>query len=40
MCKYMPEVRLFLFVESEENKAIADVRHALYLNIARFCWLF
>ncbi|MBL0230631.1 MAG: GGDEF domain-containing protein [Moraxellaceae bacterium] len=34
--QYMPEVRLFLFVETEENKAIADVRHALYLNLIVF----
>ena len=34
--QYMPEVRLFLFVEGEENKAIADVRHALYLNFIVF----
>ena len=34
--QYMPEVRLFLFVETEENKAIADVRHALYLNFIVF----
>ena len=34
--QYMPEVRLFLFVEGEENKAIADVRHALYLNLIVF----
>ena len=27
--KYLPEVRLFLFVESAENQAIAQVRHAL-----------
>jgi hypothetical protein len=41
MCKYMPEVHLFLFVESEENQAIAKLRRALYLNIARvLSWLF
>ena len=34
--KYMPEVHLFLFVESEENQAIAQIRHALYMNIAVF----
>lgn len=34
--KYLPEVRLFLFVESAENQAIAQVRHALYINLAVF----
>ncbi|MBC7750990.1 MAG: diguanylate cyclase [Candidatus Saccharibacteria bacterium] len=34
--QYMPEVRLFLFVESEENKAIAKLRHALYINFVVF----
>ena len=34
--KYLPEVRLFLFVESAENQAIAQVRHALYINFAVF----
>ena len=32
----MPEVHLFLFVESEENQAIAQIRRALYINIAVF----
>ncbi len=30
--QYMPEVRLFLFVESPEGQATAEVRHALYFN--------
>lgn len=34
--QYLPEVRLFLFVESEENRAIADVRQALYVNLIVF----
>ena len=34
--QYMPEVRLFLFVEGEENQAIAKVRHALYFNLSIF----
>ena len=34
--QYMPEVRLFLFVESEENKATADLRRALYINFIVF----
>jgi diguanylate cyclase (GGDEF)-like protein len=34
--KYMPEVHLFLLVESEENQAIAQIRRALYLNIVVF----
>ncbi len=32
----MPEVRLFLFVEIEENQTIAQINRALYLNIAVF----
>ncbi|PTQ91208.1 sensor domain-containing diguanylate cyclase [Agitococcus lubricus] len=31
--RYMPEVRLFLFVESQEDLAIIKVKHALYFNI-------
>ena len=34
--QYMPEVRLFLFVETEEDKAIAELRHALYINFIVF----
>ena len=34
--QYMPEVHLFLFVESEENQAIAQIRRALYINILVF----
>ncbi|RZU47935.1 diguanylate cyclase (GGDEF)-like protein [Fluviicoccus keumensis] len=32
--RYMPEVRLFLFVEGQEGEAVAKVRQALYLNLA------
>jgi diguanylate cyclase (GGDEF)-like protein len=32
--RYMPEVRLFLFVEGREGDAVGQVRHALYLNLA------
>lgn len=32
--RYMPEVRLFLFVEGQEGDAVAKVRQALYLNLA------
>lgn len=32
--RYMPEVRLFLFVEGREGDAVTKVKQALYLNIA------
>lgn len=35
--QYMPEVRLFLFVESKEDNATSEVRQALYFNI--MVWL-
>lgn len=31
--RYMPEVRLFMFVESQEDQAITKVQQALYFNI-------
>lgn len=31
--RYLPEVRLFLFVEGQEGDAVAKVRQALYLNL-------
>lgn len=31
--RYLPEVRLFLFVESREDQAIAKLRQALYFNL-------
>ena len=34
--QYMPEVHLFLFVESEENQAIAQIKRALIINIGVF----
>lgn len=32
--RYMPEVRLYLFVESREDEAISGVRQTLYINLA------
>lgn len=36
--RYMPEVRLYLFVESREDEAIAGVRQTLYINM--MVWFF
>lgn len=36
--RYMPEVRLYLFVESREDEAIAGVRQTLYINT--MVWFF
>ena len=37
--RYMPEVRLYLFVESREDEAIAEVKQTLYINMIVLCFI-